>query len=98
MWIVICVSLLVWVLLLRNGPDRDFGDANEAETLVMVNLAFPASLTILYRPIGEAVAISYSKAGNDLRSIVFPWLYLFVVGYLQWFVLFTSVARWVERK
>jgi hypothetical protein len=98
LWIAICVSLLVWTILLRNGPHRPFWDANEAESLLMMNLAFPSSMTVYCKPIAGVVVRQYTEVGNDLRSILFVWLYLFVVGYLQWFVLVPLIARWVERK
>ncbi len=63
----------------------------------MMNLAFPASMTVYYKPIGAIVVRQYTEVGNDLRSIVFLWLYLFVVGYLQWFVLVPLIARRMER-
>jgi hypothetical protein len=46
----------------------------------MVNLAFPASMTIYYKPIGEMVVKPYTEAGNDLRSIIFPWLYFLLLA------------------
>ena len=100
LWIAICVALLVWTILLRNH--ESFGGANEAEGLLMMNLAFPASMTIYYSPIGSLVVRQYTPEGNDLRTIMFLWLYLFVVGYLQWFVIVPLIARFVagpfERK
>ncbi len=97
LWIVIGLSLLLWTILLRNGPHRPFWDANEAEALLMMNLAFPASTTVYCKPIGALVVRQYTEVGNDLRSIVFLWLYLFVVGYLQWFVLVPLIARRIKR-
>jgi hypothetical protein len=62
----------------------------------MMNLAFPASMTVYYKPICAIVVRQYTEVGNDLRSIVCLWLYLFVVGYLQWFVLVPLIARRME--
>src|SRR5579863_5271190 len=71
LWIVIGLSLLLWTILLRNGPHRPFWDANEAEALLMMNLAFPASMTVYCKPIGAIVVRQYTEVGNDLRSIAF---------------------------
>ena len=68
------------------------------QTTLQILKSIPEYYLSLYPPIGDVVAIPYTQAGNDLRTIAAPWLYLFLVGYLQWFVFPTSVARWVERE
>ena len=60
----------------------------------MLVLSFPVSL-IGFLPF-SGVGSNYSE--NDPRSILIGWLFVFVVGYLQWFVLIPLVVRWVQRK
>ena len=39
LWVLACVWALVWILLLRNTSPKEFGDAEEAEILLMLGLS-----------------------------------------------------------
>ena len=93
-WTALCLSLLVHTLLLRNATPHDFGDAEELEELAMLVLAFPSSLVGLLPFRG--ITLPYLE--NDPRAIFLGWLFLFVVGYIQWFLFVPFMARWFGRK
>ncbi len=89
LWIFACVSTLVLTLLYR-GPK--YRDAVLEELIIMSSLSFPT---------GFVVATSYLDAvkhATELQEIFLVWIPLFVIGYLQWFVLVPFVARRIRRR
>jgi hypothetical protein len=96
LWILACAFLLVHELLLRNSSPHDFGDAEEMQELLMICLSFPIGM-IGFLPF-NGIAIVPVLPENDLRSIVLSWMFPFVLGYIQWFVLVPLALRRVRRK
>ena len=91
LWVLACVWALVWILLLRNTSPKEFGDAEEAEILLMLGLSAPLSYMIVL----ALRWVSFSwwiYPENDSRTILAIWLCIFAIGCLQWFVLFPWVV------
>jgi peptidoglycan biosynthesis protein MviN/MurJ (putative lipid II flippase) len=91
LWLLACVWLLVWILILRNASPREFGDAEEAEILLMLGLSAPLSILIVL----ALRWVSFSwwiYPENDSRTILAIWFCIFAIGWLQWFVLFPWVV------
>jgi len=87
LWVLACVWLLVWTLLLRNASPKDFGDVEEAEILGMLGLSAPLSFLIIF-PLRWVSFSWWIYPENDSRTILAIWFCIFAIGCLQWFVLF----------
>ena len=91
LWVLACVWALVWILLLRKASPKEFGDAEEAEILLMLGLSAPLSYLIVL----ALRWVSFSwwiYPENDSRTTLAIWLCIFAIGCLQWFVLFPWVV------
>jgi hypothetical protein len=87
LWALAYIWLLIRTLLLRNASPQVFGEAEEAEILLCLNLSAPISLLIVL--VSRWVSLAWwIYPENDARTILAVWLFFFVIGCLQWFVLF----------
>jgi peptidoglycan biosynthesis protein MviN/MurJ (putative lipid II flippase) len=68
-----------------------FGEAEEAEILLCINLSAPLSFLILLALRWVSFA-GWIYPYNDPRTILAVWLCFFAIGCLQWFVLFPWVV------
>jgi hypothetical protein len=93
-WVLACISLLINELHFRNASPHSFGDAEEMEELLMMCLSAPAGLIGLL----PASGLHISLPENDVRQIVLGWLFPFVLGYVQWFMVVPFVARRLLRR
>jgi len=91
LWLFACVSILVLTLIYR-GPE--YRDAVEAEVLVMIALSFPSGWIFAYLFFGTLIG---GTRTTELQWILLVWVPLFVLGYLQWFVLIPAGVRWGRR-
>ena len=91
LWLFACVSILVLTLIYR-GPE--YRDAVEAEVLVMIALSFPSGWIFAYLFLGTLIG---GTRTTELQWIFLVWVPLFVLGYIQWFVLIPAVVRWGRR-
>jgi hypothetical protein len=95
-WLVACVLLLVLTLIYR-GPE--YRDAVEAEFLIMMGLSFPSgSLSLVMLKVIEMLKLFEPSGITELQWIFLVWVPLFVLGYLQWFVLVPAMVRWGRRR
>ena len=92
LWLLACVSILVLTLIYR-GPT--YGDAVEAEALIMMALSFPSGWLFAYLFFGTLIG---GNQTTELQWIFIIWVPLFVLGYLQWFVLVPVAVRWGKKK
>jgi hypothetical protein len=89
LWVLACV----WILVLALHHRRDMGDMWEAEFWVMMGLSFPSGWLFPYM----LKFIGGSRI-TGLQGIFIIWVPLFVLGYLQWFVLVPAIARCWRRR
>lgn len=89
-WTLACVAVLVLTLVYR-GPQ--YRDAVEAEVIIMIALSFPTGWLFAYLFLGTFIGGSRT---TELQWILLVWVPLFVLGYLQWFVLAPVAAGWVK--
>lgn len=89
LWVGACVAVLVFYLRTR-------ANATDADTVLgyaMIALSFPVSLAdiVIHGWLGVV-------AGRQETGTVWAWIEMFVLGYLQWFVLFPLAIRAVKRR
>ena len=91
-WVLACIWLLVRTLFLRNAPVSIFQNAEEVEFYCMFALTCPLCGVglLLARYVGFGWWI-YPE--NDARTILAIWLYFFVIGSIQWFVLVPGLIQ-----
>ena len=92
LWLIACVSVLV-LTLLYHGPK--WRDAVIAEVILMTTLSFPIGYVVAYLTFGTLIG---GNKATELQEILSYWSVLFVVGYLQWFVLVPALVRWLRKK
>lgn len=92
LWLLACVLILV-LTLTHRGPE--YRDAGMAEELVMMGLSFPSGWVFAYLFFGTVIG---GNQTTELQWIFITWVPLFVLGYLQWFVLVPAIARWWRKK
>jgi len=92
LWLFACVLILV-LTLTHRGPE--YRDAGEAEELVMGGLSFPSGWLFAYLFFGTLIG---GNQTTELQWIFIIWVPLFVLGYLQWFVLVPAIVRWWRKK
>ena len=96
-WVRVALTLLVLGLTLRGYDGTRNSDAEEFLAWSMLALGFPSS--VLYSAAFAAMAAllatrSQSTIDTTYVSILASWVVLFLLGYLQWFVL----VPWLFRK
>jgi len=85
--------LILVLTLIYRGPG--YRDAVEAEVLIMIALSFPAGWLFAYLLLGTFIG---GTRTTELQWIFLVWVPLFVLGYLQWFVLVPAIVHWWRRK
>jgi hypothetical protein len=93
LWVFACVWLLVRTLLFRNASPQVFGDAEYLEQIYILALTGPLSALIVW-PLRWISFSWWVYPANDARTILAIWLFFFVIGCIQWFVL----VPWVVHK
>lgn len=94
-WVLIAFATLVASLLLYDGQPNS--DADILLGYAMLALSFPlgmvlaAALSVLARLLFEAEGYVFT---TSYLSLIVEWLALFIVGYLQWFVLVLRTWKW----
>ena len=91
LWVTGGVMTLLLTLVYRSPR---YPDSVEAEALIMMGLAFPSGWVVGYECFGTLIG---GNKTSELAWIFITWVPLFLVGYLQWFVLIPFIARWVQR-
>jgi hypothetical protein len=88
LWISLCVAVLVIYIHTRaNGTDADIFPG-----YAMIVLSFPVSFVDLYLH-GWIEYLTNLRGGT-----IWMWVELFILGYIQWFVLLPLVIRAVRRR
>lgn len=89
LWVGACVAVLVFYLRTHANTS----DADIVLGYAMIALSFPASLAdiVIHGWIG--VVTSRQDTGT-----VWAWVEMFIVGYIQWFVLLPLIIRAVRRR
>jgi hypothetical protein len=96
LWLFACVLILALTLIYRGPENRD---SVEAEALIMMGLSFPSGwLFLVMLKLIEMLKLFEWSGITELQSIFLVWVPLFVLGYLQWFVLVPAIVRWWRRK
>ena len=96
-WVLVAASVLVASLLLYDGKPNS--DAEILLGYAMLALSFPlgvaltAGLSFFARILFETTGYIFT---TSYVSMFAAWLMLFIVGYLQWFVLLPRL--WRKRK
>ena len=94
LWLVLCLSVLVFGFVQRNVHDMP-----AAFIWFMMFLSFPIGFVValvfglLISTVGTVVAILYVPFWHELPL----WLAAVAAGYLQWFVLLPALTRFVLR-
>ena len=95
-WLLACVLVLALTLIYR-GPE--YRDAGVALFLTMMGLSFPSGwLSLVLLKLLEMLKLFDIGKATELQTILIAWVTLFVLGYLQWFVLVPPVVRWLRKK
>ncbi|MGB2604147.1 MAG: hypothetical protein WBC78_11175 [Candidatus Sulfotelmatobacter sp.] len=96
LWVLACVWILVLALIYR-GPQ--YRDDVEGEFLVMMGLSFPSGWLFPFMlKLMEMLKLFDGSHATELQEIFVTWVPLFILGYLQWFVVVPAVARWWRRR
>lgn len=85
-WLAIIWSGVAIALLIVGA---DAGEARWTSTLLMSFWGFPSSLLIprWLSPIATELNIDFFRTDGSFPMFFLDWLFLFVLGFFQWFVL-----------
>lgn len=89
LWFFLCCVVLFSII--RN---KSFGSNNEIIEL------FVLEMLILSAPLGYIFAILISLLSLEvpiLFSVLINWGGMVLAGYIQWFILFPKILRWVKK-
>jgi hypothetical protein len=96
LWLLACTLVLVLTLIYR-GPE--YRDAVEAEVRIMMGFSFPSGwLAFVLLDVLQKLKLFDIGKATELQTILIAWITLFVLGYLQWFVLVPTIVRWWRKK
>jgi hypothetical protein len=96
LWLLACVSVLADTLI-HSGPEHR--DGGVALFLTMLGLSFPSGwLSLVMLKLLEMLKIFDISKATELQTILIAWITLFILGYLQWFVLVPAIVRWWRQK
>jgi hypothetical protein len=97
LWILACLGVLATTLIYFRTPE--YPDAGVGLFLTMMALSFPCGwLSLVLLKLSEMLKLFDISKASELRTILSAWATLFVLGYLQWFVLVPTIVRWWRRK
>ena len=98
-WIVLSIMSLIYSLYIYEGKPND--EADLILVLSMLALTFPAGLLyalmfsivadIFYKYYAVVFTVTYT-------SMVVSWLFLFLLGYFQWFWLLPKIIQKIKNK
>jgi ABC-type dipeptide/oligopeptide/nickel transport system permease component len=89
--------MILLLTLTYRGPQ--YRDAVETEVLVMMGLSFPSGwLFFVLLKLIEMLKLLDVSQRTELQWILIAWIPLFVLGYLQWFVVVPASVRWWRTK
>jgi hypothetical protein len=96
LWLLACVSVLAHTLIHHGLEHRDAG---VALFLTMLALSFPSGwLSLVMLKLLEMLNLFDISKATELQTILIAWITLFVLGYLQWFVIVPAIVRWWRRR